>query len=88
VPAAQVDAEIADRLQRISAPAADDHDFAAPEPTPITGDAERYAREFWQRKGEPSKKQPPGRPPVGDLDTKHDRFRVVDGGKQDGDNEP
>jgi hypothetical protein len=92
VPAAQVDAEIAARVERISPPpAADDHDFSAPEPTPLVNDPDRFAREFWQRaaaKDGQSSKQPPGRPPTGDLNGKRDRFRVVDGGKQDGDNEP
>ena len=88
VPAAQVDAEIAARAARLSAPPSDhENDFAAPEPTPIADDPDRYAREFWQRissKAKDHNTQPAGRP----LDVKHDQFRVVDGGKRDGDNQP
>jgi hypothetical protein len=86
VPAAEVDAEIAARAARVSAPpSGNEDDFAAAEPMPVVGDPDVYAREFWQRMaGKAKGHQPPARP----SDTKHDRFRVLDGGKRDGDNQP
>jgi hypothetical protein len=90
-PVADIDAELAERHKTLTQPRPDDdYDFAAPEPAPYIGDPEQYAGQFWQRRNGPApagddEKPAPGRPPVGDLDEKHDRFRVVDGGKQDED---
>lgn len=87
VPADQVDAEIAARLQAITtAPSQPGADFTAPEPMPNVVDApQRYAREFWNRKSQ-KPDEPPGRPPVGELGDKHKHLRVVDGTKDEGDN--
>jgi hypothetical protein len=90
VPASQVDAEIAARLKKIASHAAvDAHDASTPEPMPLVSDPDRYGREFWQRQnseslGQDEKKSKPGRPTR--VDPKLN-LRVVDGGKDDGDNQ-
>jgi hypothetical protein len=91
ISASQVDAALRQRSQEWLAQPADE-DFTAPEPIPPgdpVHDAVGYAAGFWKRKETP--KEPPGRPPKGDLSPEHERFRVLDGGKapdRDGDNEP
>jgi len=94
VPALQVEAEIAARRMNLSQPLHEpDSDCAAPEPMPIVTDPDRYARDFWRRlessradaPANDSTKRP--RPPVSDRAGKYG-FRVVDGGKDDGDKQP
>lgn len=65
-------------------------DFTAPEPIPVADpvhDVSAYARDFWARKTKGATRKPPGRRPKGELTPEHDRFRVVDGDRDDGDNE-
>ena len=84
-PADTIDMEIAARAKLLAAPRpAPDIDFAAPEPTPTILDQspQAYAREFHKRRA----KAKPAKPPKSDK-TKHDRFRVIDGGIEDGDNQ-
>lgn len=83
VPAAQVDAEIAARIEHISRPPADDHDFTAPDPTPTILEQQAYARDFHKRRGNAKPITPPKT-----NKTKPDRFRVIDGGIEDGDKQP
>lgn len=52
-----------------------------PEPMPLVDDPVSYAQRYVERQ----KKGPPGRAPLGQLDNRHGRFRVVDG-KDKGDN--
>jgi hypothetical protein len=67
-------------------------DFAAPEPMPVLDRPEQFAAEFWRARKLPSPKDEPpkpklarprGRRPRGELTPEHDRFRVVDGDKQE-----
>jgi len=78
-PTTQIDAEIA---ARFNSPPVDipEPDFG-PEPMPLLDDPVSYAQRYVERQ----KKGPPGRAPSGQLDNRHDRFRVVDG-KDKGDN--
>jgi hypothetical protein len=87
VPATAVDAEIAARLQAITArPCAPEPDFGVPEPMPnIVDTPQRYGREFWKRQQENSG-ETSGRPPHGELTDRHMRLRVVDGKTDDVDN--
>ncbi len=89
-PVAEVDALLAAR--RLSPPLPPEPDFTAPEPLPLADpvhDAPGYARAFWARKKNDAPKKPPGRRPKGELTPEHDRFRVVDGDRDDdGDKEP
>jgi hypothetical protein len=83
IPVAEVDREIAERASAAAAPQrTPEVDFEAPEPMPLYDAPLQYANEYLARQQGHSK-QPPGRPPVGQLDDRHDRFRVVDG--NDGD---
>jgi hypothetical protein len=83
VPADTVDDELAARAQQLTAPPTPpEPDFAAPEPTPTILDApDAYARDFHKRRGKPKTPKSPasGHP-------RRDRFRVIDGGADDGEN--
>ena len=92
-PVAEVDAQIAARLAALT-PAPKAVADTKPEPLPVVDAPEQFARDFWrQRKTptpddeppKPKPKRPRGRRPLGDLGPRHDRFRVVPGGKDDGD---
>jgi hypothetical protein len=92
-PAAEIDAEIATRLAALTKPEPPEPEHGAPEPFSIIDDPISFARDFLGRRSRkpPDKKshdQLPGRAPLGDLGPKHDRFRVIEGPKDDGDNDP
>jgi hypothetical protein len=86
---------IEDRHRTLLAPAAPlaaapDPDFGASEPMPVVDAPERFAGEFWRARKLPSAADEPpkpraakprGRRPRGELQPRHDRFRVVDGDK-------
>ena len=90
-------AQTQDRRRKLLAtPATPEPDFTKPEPVPasIVDAPEQFGRDFWRKRKppglddeppKPKPKKPKGRRPLGDLDRRHDRFRVVPGGK-DGDN--
>ena len=69
-------------------------DFTAPAPVPptITEAPEAWGANFWQKREpappKPAKakkpKSPPGRRPVGELDDRHNKFRVIEGDLADG----
>jgi hypothetical protein len=82
IPADTIDSEIAARAKQLTAPPSPpEPDFAAPEPTPTILDAPNaYARDFHKRRGKPRTTKSPT------TSTKRDRFRVIDGGADDGDN--
>lgn len=82
-PSDTIDMEIAARAKELAAPPpSPEPDFAAPEPTPTILDApDAYARNFHKRRGKRNK------PTAPKTDTnKRDRFRVIEGGVEDGDN--
>jgi hypothetical protein len=83
VPADTIDGELATRAKQLTAPPPPtEPDFAAPEPTPTILDApDAYAREFHKRRGKPKTAKSPK---TGNA--KRERFRVIDGGADDGDN--
>jgi hypothetical protein len=67
-------------------------DFTAAEPMPVLDEPEKFAAEFWRDRTLPSatdeppkpkSRKPRGRRPRGELTPDHDRFRVVDGDKQE-----
>ena len=70
-------------------------DFTAPAPVPptITEAPEAWDTNFWQKREtappKPAKAKkpgsPPGRRPVGELDNRHNKFRVIEGDLADGD---
>ena len=93
-PVAEVDAQIAARLAALT-PAPKPQPDTRPEPLPVVDAPEQFARDFWSKRRppgpdddppKPKPTKPKGRRPVGSFDQRHDRFRVVPGGK-DGDNE-
>ena len=88
VPASDVDAAIAARLASAPPPKPPD-DFATPEPMPVLDEPAQFAADFWAKRplprpdDEPPKPaKPRGRRPAV-LTPAHDRFRVVDGDKQE-----
>jgi len=84
-PSDTIDREIAARAKELAAPPPPpEPDFGAPEPTPTILDQSpvAYAREFHKRRA----KTKSIAPRKADK-TKHDRFRVIDGGVEDGDNQ-
>ena len=90
---AEVDAEIERTIAELTNAA--EPDFAGPEPLPIVDDPQAFARQFMARRPEAGRRSseqrdppPPGRAPLGDLTPKHERFRVIEGPKPDGDNQP
>lgn len=91
LPAEEADAAIAARLAGLTRPSYPEPDFTAPEPMPTADpvhDAPGFARDFWARKKKGGPKRRPGRRPHGELTPEHDRFRVIDGDRDDdGDNE-
>jgi hypothetical protein len=94
MPLTEARRQIEERRQRLLAVEvpAPDADFSAPEPfaDPVD-DPSGFAAAFWQRKARSDTPPacPPGRPPKGDLSPEHERFRVLDGGKEPhGDNDP
>jgi hypothetical protein len=67
-------------------------DFAAAEPMPVIDRPDNFAADYWRARKLPSAddeppkpkaKKPRGRRPRGDLTASHDRFRVVDGDKEE-----
>lgn len=93
-PAAEIDAEITARMGALAKTEADVPQFDAPEPFSIIDDPVGFACDFVARRSGKAKdmqtreQPPPGRAPLGDLTPKHERFRVIEGPKGDGDNEP
>jgi len=85
IPAHTIDVEIAARAKELTAPPQPEPDFAAPEPTPTILDQspQAYARDFHKRRGKRNNTSVPQTDK-----TKRDRFRVIDGGIDDGDNQP
>lgn len=88
VPAAAVDADIAARYEPLPQQPKPE-EFSRPEPMPILDAPVEFARDFWATRklpradDEPPKPgKPRGRRPAV-LTPKHDRFRVVDGDKQE-----
>lgn len=88
VPAAAVDADIAARCE----PLPQRHkpeEFSTPEPMPLVDEPEKFAADFWQTRKLPSPHDEPPKPakPRGRrpavLTPAHERFRVVDGDKQE-----
>ena len=69
----------------------------SPAPLPVVDAPADFARAFWKGRKvagpddelpKPKPKRPKGRRPTGDLGPKHDRFRVLDGGKDEGGDKP
>ena len=91
----EAQAQIAERRRTLLAatapPSEADSEAANFDPQPLILDPAAFAAEFWEKRRrretkDSSKPKRPGRKPVGNLDARHERFRVISG-KDGGDNE-
>jgi hypothetical protein len=92
VPAADVDADIAARLNGIAAPEKPMPDFSVPEPMPVLDHPDQFAADFWAKRRLPRLNDQPPKPKPKKARRRlpgtaempgRERFRVVDGDKKE-----